>query len=98
MTGLLAVPTRAVTGFATCAPRADTPVRETVVEGLFTTPVVRAVRAVVPRVVLAALRGDVAIAREDVFVREAPEFVADDTARDAVVERFIVFLCTTFGC
>ena len=90
--------TRAVTGFAFFVPRAVTLVREVVEAGLFTMPVVRAVRETVPRAVLVALRDDVAIAREDVFALEDPEFVADDTARDAVVERLIVLRCTIFGC
>lgn len=101
ITVLFAVPTRAlraVTGFAVCAPRAVTLAREVVEAGLFTTLLVRAVRETVPRAVFVVVRGDVATAREDVFVRADAEFAADDIARDALVERFIVLRCVTFGC
>jgi hypothetical protein len=96
ITAFPAVPTRAVTGFVVFTPRAVTFVRELVVAGLFTTPVVRAVRETVPRATVA--RGDDAIAREEVLVREDAELFADDTARDADVERFIVLRCATLGC
>ena len=90
ITGLLSVPTRAVVVLAFCEPRAVTLAREGVEEVLFTTFVVRAVREAVPRAVPVAERGELAIAREVVLVRDAPELVVEDIARDADVERLIV--------
>ena len=86
---LLPVLIRAVTGFTVWLLRDVTDVR---VDGTRdTTREVFAVRATVPRVFPVVERGEDATAREDVFVRVDAEFVAEDIARDADVERFIVF-------
>ena len=92
-------PTRAVTGVVFCAPRALTLARElAVADGLLTTLLVRATREVVVRALFADVRAEDAIARVAVLVREEPEFVAADTARDADVERFMVLRCATAFC
>ena len=90
--------TRADTGFVFCVPRDFTLARDVVVvEGLFTTLFVRAVREAVPRVVPVAERGEEATARVVVFVR-APDLLDVDIARDAEVERLMVLRCATvFG-
>ena len=77
-----------------CALRDVTLARD--VADLFTTVLVRAVRDAVARADPLVERGDVAMAREDVFARDVPEFVAADTARDADVERLMVLRCATF--